>query len=389
MRAKITRFLTLISKLKDLSSIGIADLVTKGVSSIFWFYMATLLTTEEYGSINYFIATASIVSVISLIGSTNAITVYSAKKVNIRPAMYILTSVFSVVSSIVLFLMFYNVGLSLLIVGYVIAGLVTSELLGVKFYTKYAKYLMLQNGSMVLLAILFYHMIGVNGVVVGIALSHFAYLPRIIKEFRGAKIDFTQLKPRFSFIMNSYILTLSSVFSSSLDRLIVAPLLGFSLLGNYSLGIQFLNLLNILPNIVFKYVLPQDASGISNVKLKRYTVMISFGALALGVIVSPILVPAFFPKFSSAVDVIQIVSFSTIPYAINQMLISKFLGIERSRIVLIGSGIFIAVQLSGIFALGSIYGIKGVAVAFVLAFSAQCAFLLIVNQMHNKKNRST
>ena len=61
------------------------------------------------------------------------------------------------------------------------------------------------------------------------------------------------------------------------------------------------------------------------------------------------------------------------------MYISKFLGTEKSRIVLIGSGIYLLTQIPAIVILGKTYGINGAAAAMVLATSAEAVFLFLVN----------
>ena len=133
--------------------------------------------------------------------------------------------------------------------------------------------------------------------------------------------------------------------------------------------------------MIFKFILPQDASGNSNKKLKRITILIAIGLASTGIILSPILVPRFFPKFISAIHVFQIVSLSLIPSTINLTLISKFLGMERSKLVLISSGIYLAMQITLILTIGRTFGITGVASAFVISVCSQTVSLFIMNRM--------
>lgn len=233
---------------------------------------------------------------------------------------------------------------------------------------------------MVIFALVFYYLIGIEGVILGIALSFFPYVTRIYKTFKNDKINFSLIRPRIGFIMNSYALDLSRTFSGFTDKLIVAPLFGFAILGNYQLGIQVLSVGTILPGIVYQYILPRDASGESNQKLKKLTIIVSIILAILGFILAPIVLPVLFPKFTEAVEVIQIISISLIPSTINMIYISKFLGNEISRIVLIGSGIFLAVQITSIFILGELFGVNGVAAALVLGASSEAIFLVCVNR---------
>lgn len=374
----------LVTRFKDLSTIGFANLTSNAISALFWFYLASLLGTSHYGEVSYFISIASIASVISFVGAGNTIIIYTAKGEKIQAPIFFVTIIASVVASIVLFIMFFNFGVSLYIVGYTIFGLASSEILGRKLYKDYSKYLITQKILFVGFALGFYFLMGPSGVIVGFGLSFFPYAARIYKGFKESKLDLSSLKPRFGFMMNSYALDLSRTFSGNTDKLFVAPLLGFSLLGNYQLGIQFLSLLGMIPTIVYQYILPHDASGNPNKKLKKLTVLVSVILAVSGIFLAPKVLPIFFPKFTEAIRVIQIVSLAIIPLTINLMYISKFLGSTKSKIVLIGSGIYILVQISTILTLGKVYGINGVAGALVLASTAEALYLIIVNQYINR-----
>ena len=192
------------------------------------------------------------------------------------------------------------------------------------------------------------------------------------------------IKPHFGFMMNSYVLDLSRTFSGQTDKLIVAPMLGFALLGNYQLGIQFLSLLSLLPNIVYQYILPHDASGNPNKKLKKATILVSVFLAILGITLSPVVLPVLFPKFKESIEVIQIISLAIIPFSINLVYTSKFLGMGKSKVILVGSGIYLLVQILSIIFLGQLYGINGVGVALVLAATSESIYLIIIDQFIQK-----
>lgn len=40
---------------KDLGYLGSANIIGSGISAIFWFYLASILETENYGEIHYFL----------------------------------------------------------------------------------------------------------------------------------------------------------------------------------------------------------------------------------------------------------------------------------------------------------------------------------------------
>ena len=283
--------------LMDLTSIGIANVVGGAIGAVFWFYLASITETEVYGEISYLMAIAGIASVISLMGSSSTITVYTAKNVNIVPVVAVISLSSSVVAAITLLLLFENPSLGIYAIGYVIYNLSIGELLGKKLFKDYTKYFLSQKIAMIGLAIPLFYMMGINGVILGFGLSFLVFLPRIYNEFRRSKLEFSVLRPRLGFMMNNYVLDLARVFSGQTDKLIIAPIFGLSLLGNYYLGIQMLSVLSILPSVVYQYTLTHDASGEPNKILKKLTVFSSIILALIGIFLSPLIIPNLFPKY--------------------------------------------------------------------------------------------
>ena len=377
---KIKRVKDLLVKFRGLTTMSSAYVVSQAISAIFWLFIARLLGTEHYGEVSYYIAIASIATTISFLGAGNTLLTYAAKGVKIQPAIYFMTVISSLITSIILFFMFYNVGVSLFVVGNVIFGLVTSELLGLKLFKKYSIYLISQKIITVGLAIGLYYIIGINGIILGISLSFLPSLIRLYQIFRESKIDFSVLKSRGGFMINSYMLDISRSFNGTIDKIIIAPLLGFALLGNYQLGIQALSILTIIPSTVYWYIVPHDASGNPNKRLKFLTILFSVGITVISLILSPIVLPVLFPKFNEAIVVIQILSLSITPGTVNLTYISKFMGNEKPKIVLIGSVLFILIQITTMLTLSKMYGVNGVAMSFVLAVSSEMIYLLFMNR---------
>ena len=164
-------------------------------------------------------------------------------------------------------------------------------------------------------------------------------------------------------------------FGAHLDQLIIAPLLVIILLANYSLALQLTGVLLIFPEIMFKYFLPHDSSGNRNKRLKKITVLVSICITIASVTLSPHVIPAMFPKYLGVVNAIQIMSVSIIPSAISVIYISKFLGLEKSKFVLLGSLLSVITTILGIIILGGILGIIGLALSFLLSALVKVIFL--------------
>ncbi len=375
----------LVNGLKDLSTIGLANVIAAVISGIFWFYIAALLGAQDFGKVNYFIAIATIGFAASYLGSGNTVLVYTVKENKIQSSIYFFTIISGIFTSIVVFFIFYNFGVSLFVIGSVIFGLATSELLAKKLYKDYSKYVITQRILLVGLAILLYYLIGIDGIILGFALSYFPYFLRIYRGITGSKIDLSTVKLRSSFIMNVYVLDLSRVLSASVDKLFIFPLYGSTLLGSYSLGIQFLVLLTILPSTVYQYLLPYYASGNSKNNIKNITILISVFLATSGIVLSPVVVPILFPRFN-AVEMIQIMSFAIVPVTISYVYEARFVGIEKSKIVLLAACIYLSAQILGIFILGKIFDINGPAIALVLGAVAKVSYLMIANDRIKEKS---
>ena len=376
------------NQFKGLTTIGIATILATVISGVFWFYIAALLGTTHYGEVSYIIAISGITLSFVVFGSGNSFLVYIAKGVKIQPPVYFISIVSIGVVSVILYFIFYDIGLSLVIIGNGIFGIAVTELLGLKLYKKYSQYLIIQRILMVFFAISLYYIIGINGIIIGIGLSYFPAFLRVYQVFKdGSRIDFSLLKTYFRFMLTSYTLDITRVFATTVDKIIVAPMLGFALLGNYQLGVQVLSVLMLFPGILYNYILPHDASGNSNNRLKKLAFIFSFVMVIPTVILSPTIIPITFPKFTESISIIQIMSISIIPITIISIYVSKFLGNEKIRIVLIGSGIFLIIQITTIFALVGIFGINGVAASYVIATTAEATYLIIVNHL-TTKNKS-
>lgn len=381
MTNKILKIKKLFKKFEDLSSIGIANFVGTIISTLFWLFLASIITTEEYGQISYFIAIGSIGSVFGLVGGGTTITVYTAKKIPIASAVLFISMIATTISAIAVFIIIQNPVVSIFVIAYVIFGLTTAYYLGQKQFKKYSKIFIIQKITFVALALLLNQIIGVNGIILALSLSFLIPTYSLIKIFKEIKIDFKLLKTKKGFIQDNYGKDLLNVAASQIDKIIIAPFFGFALLGNYYLGLQFLSALAIVPVIVVQYTLSQDASGVSTYRLKKMIIGLSVVMALSGLFIVPNILPTLFPKFEHAITIIQILSLAIIPRTISMMYASKLLGTEKSRIVLIGAIIVLTVQLPLIFILGTQIGVNGVAVAVLISDIALMVFYMIVRKI--------
>lgn len=366
---------------EGLVSIGIGDLLGSGLGAIFWFYIAAVLTPEAYGELHYLISIAGIAQLISFIGNSSALTVYSAKNVNIQSTLFIISIIPTIISSIIIYILLERFDVIGLLFGYIVFESINSVFLGRRLFSQYSKILIIQKVVMIVLGVTFYFLFGAEGILFGIALSFIHYGYFFIREFKITKINFSLVKTRMGFIVNNYFNTLAGGFGGQIDKLIVAPILGFALLGNYSLALQFITVMMIFSSIVFKLILPLDSAGVETVKIKKYTILLSVIITILGIILAPVIIPSIFPEYIDTIITVQILSLSVFFGNLTLIFTSKLLSQEKSKSVLISNIISVIIIVVGFVLLGPILGIIGLAIIHVIAVAAEAGYLILSNRI--------
>lgn len=352
--------------IKRISQIAFADGIGSVVAIIFWFYIAAVLSPEQYGNIFYYLGIVGIISYFTIVGGQNAITVYTAKNLNIQRTFYLLSFFLGSIGIVLVIVIFQRIDISIVLLGYVISNLSISYLLGKKLLRKYLIQTLLQKFLLIILGIGFFYIFGSDGILYAIGISYLSYIKILYESFKHSKTDFKFIRSHFGFIINDYVMGIVNVARSQIDKIIIAPLLGFALLGNYSLALQVVMGLTIFPNVIFKFLLPEEAEQKSNKKLKILAVLISTCISICGLTLTPIILPEIFPKYADAVGAIQIMSLAVIPITINLIFTSQLLGLEKSKFVLVGRFIALFTTVISTIMLGTVYGMTGLAIAFLL-----------------------
>ncbi len=330
---------------------------------------------------------ATIASSIALFGTQESITVLTAKGYKIQSGLNIISLGITSITSLFLIIFFQRIDVGIIVIAFVINTLSIGDLLGKKQFFKYSQYNILQKILTLVLGIGFFYAFGPSGIIYALAISYAGYLIRIIKTFQEIPINFGLIKEKSSFISYNYIMYLFGSVGNQVDKIIIIPILGSTVLGNYSLALQVIAIFTMFTTILFKFLLPQESSGIQNKFLIQIVIIISAIISVLGIFLSPMVIPYFFPKYIDAGVAIQIMSLSIIPITITTIYTSKLLSKEKSKLVLIGNILGLFILVSGILILGSMYGTMGIAISFVLSTISKSTYLgLIVKKYERSIN---
>ena len=375
-----------ISGLKDLATMSFADLGSAGITMIFWFYLASVSSPEEFGELHYYIGIAGMGAYLGLIATQNTVTVYVAKDIKLKSTLFFISLIGGAIASIITFVLFYRYDISFLVLALMLSYLSIGDLVGRKLFREYSKYIILQKSLLLILGFTFFFTIGIQGVIFAIALSYTVYIKIALQGVKESSFDLPLLKTKLGFILNNYGLNLSTSANGHIDKLIIGPLLGFAILGNYSLAIQFIGVLTMFSHTVFKYMLPHDSTNVSTKNIKKITIIVSACISVIAIILSPLLIPEFFPKYTDAITAIQVISLAIIPGTFSLFYQSKFLGLEKSRYLIKDAILFAASLIVGIIVLGTWYNILGVASAHVISQIISLGFLYYMNKKMEKEN---
>jgi O-antigen/teichoic acid export membrane protein len=371
-------------EVKGLGLIGFGDITGVIISSIFWFYLASVIEPHEYGDIHFFLSMATIGSSIALFGTQDSITVLTAKGHKIQSGLNVISLGISAITSLCLIIFFQRIDVGIIVIAFVINTLSIGDLLGKKQFFKYSQYNILQKILTLVLGIGFFYAFGPSGIIYALAISYIGYSIRIIKTFQEIPINFKLIKEKSSFLSHNYIMYLAGSFGNQLDKIIVVPLLGSAVLGNYSLALQVITVFTMFTTILFKFLLPQESSGIQNRFLIQIVIIVSVIISFLGIFLSPLVIPNFFPKYVDVGIAIQIMSLSIIPITISTICTSRLLSKEKSKLVLIGNMITLSIIILGILTLGSMYGTMGIAMSFVLSTISKAIYLGLAVKRHER-----
>ena len=374
--------------LKSVGAMGVANLVGSSISAFFWMYIAAILGAENYGELGYYISIAGLATSLSFIGGPMAITVLVAKKYNIESTIYLVSIFASIISALVLYFAFTNIGMSVYVLGSVIYNLASSELLGRKFYKKYSIYFISQKILFILFSLLFYYLIGPEGILIGIGLSFLLFTKRIYRGFKDTPLNFQLLKTKWKFMSNNFLLDLSYILDRQTDKLIIGPLFGFVILGNYYLALQILSMLAIIPETVKRFTLSEDSSGSNTTKIKLLTILFSVFLALVGIVIAPKILLLLFPDYAESLELVPIISISIIPITISTLISSEFLAKEKSGFIVMTSVISIAILIIGIFSLGTYFGMVGLAYSLVISDSSRALILYMISLNEKRKIHS-
>jgi len=372
---------------KKFSSIATGETISGAIGSIFWLYLASALTVSNYGELQFLIGIATFGVGLSLLAQGNTIIVYEIKQRGLTGILFIISFIMAGIVSVILFIIYSRLDIIILSFGMICAEMAMGYLLGKKLYVKFSIFLISQKVLMIVLGIGLYFLMGIEGIIYGIAISYIPVVILVLSTFKNTSFNFSLLKNNFGFIFYNYSERLIVFSRRNLDKVIIMPILGFGILGEYALGFQIYSIMILFASISFKLLLLNDSEGKDSKKMSIVILSVSTIIALLGITIAPVIVPIIFPHFTSVIEIIPIMSLAVIPNTVILIISSKFIGNEKSKFVLIGTIMYAISYLSLIIFLGSTYGIQGLAFTFLITSTGYAIYLIVTYKIQKLKQK--
>lgn len=128
------------NKLKVLLSLGTINFTSSIILSIFWLYLASIMSVEKYGELAFLMSIVNMGFAISLLGLPSAVVVYESKNQNIFYPSFIIVIISAHLTALVTYTLTQNAFVSILIVGLVIFEIILAGLNSKQRYNDFSKY---------------------------------------------------------------------------------------------------------------------------------------------------------------------------------------------------------------------------------------------------------
>ncbi len=372
---------------KNFSYITFGRIISSAVPAVFFLIFATILVPEDYGVMGYFIALAGTVTVVSRFGLPQSVVVYLAKGEHLKANQVNMLAIISTsVASIAL--VFINEFSALLCLGLSFFFLYQRNFLGKKEYKGFLKNSILRNVLAYVILFPLYFILDIPGIILGMAIGNIIAGIWVIKSISLKQRSFHILKNNFKVLINNFGIDASSNMVRSIDRLLIASVFGFSFTGVYVFIMQIMLALEILPRVLYLFLLSEESSGKTHGKINKLVILSSGLLTILVIFVSPLIIETLFPKYLEGIIGIQILSLSLIPTTISLIISAKMQAQESTKVgysalVRISSLLFMIVVL------GSLYGLIGASVAVVVSTILNTLFLYFLYKTVSQKGNIT
>jgi len=212
--------------LKKFSLISIGYGTSSLLAYVFYFLFAKILSLEEFGELIYIFSITAVVVIFARFGLGTTITVQLAKgNLKFLTQATTLHLISIVVISVILY--FIHPLLFILTLGSAFFMMDLNILQGKRDYKKYLIIAISVRVSQIILSLIFYNLMGLNGIFLATGIVSILHSWHYIKSLFTWNFKFDQIKKHFHSIIQNFGVESAQILPNWTDKLLLVPLIGF------------------------------------------------------------------------------------------------------------------------------------------------------------------
>src|SRR3989338_1045063 len=244
--------------LKNFAYVTVGNTIGTALQAGFYLMFGAFLDPKDYGLLNYIIALAGTVSVLSRFGLPFTSVIYQAK------GNYVLSNQATVfglittsVAAIILIPIEQNAALLCFASSLFVINL--QNLLGEKKYKKYLWMYLFKSVSIITLPFLLYFVLEIPGILLGMSIGNLVASTNFFRTLSLNVNSFRNLKSDYRVIIQNFSVDASSSLSRTADKLFIVPFFGLTSAALYQLNLQIMLAVAILPMSLYSYLLSEES----------------------------------------------------------------------------------------------------------------------------------
>ena len=316
---------------KQFSFVGIGKIVGSGLSAIFFILFASILEPSKFGELSFLIEIAQTTSIISRLGFNHTVTIFQGKE-DKKTSQQINNFVILSTSICSIFLLFINPFVALLTLSMSFFVMSQHNILGKSNYKFFMNISILQGLFHLLFVIIMYVLFNLEGILIGMCISNLICSFPFLKSFSKFNFNFVKLRKIWKISIHNFGVDASTNLSRRIDKVMIAPIFGFTSVGIFQFNTQILFALELIPLALHSFLLSEESRGNKSKKLIFYILILSTLVSIFIFFLSPIFVDQFFPKYSDGIFSLQILGFTIIPLTIASILSAKLQVMESTKV---------------------------------------------------------
>lgn len=361
---------------KHFSYVGLGKILGSGLNAVFFILFASILQPSMYGELTFLIVIAQTTSIFTRFGFNHTITVFKAKKEeNLSQQINFFVLLSTSIGSI--FLLFVNPLIALLTLSMSFFVMAQHNLLGDGKYKNFMKISLMQGSFHLFFTITMYFLFDLQGILIGMSISNLICCYPFLKNFLNCNPNFKKLRQIWKVSIHNFGIDASTNLSRRIDKLIIAPIFGFTSVGIFQFNTQILFALELIPLALHSFLLSEETKGTKSKKLIFYVLLISILISFIIFFISPLFVNQFFPEYSDGILSLQVLGFAIIPLTTSSILSAKLQAMESTKV-----GFAAIVRLTSIIILipilGEWYGLIGLSFSILTSAILFSIFLWIL-----------